>query len=374
VVLAGSALRTCSIKRPTMLARRPRKPRDDEPLVPHGLVSQALDATPPVVETTSQPPPKPAGSETIAYPTRPVPAIANPPRAKSCLSPAQPLSTELQQLRSDVSARVTRIRGFFITRVKTVRDVFAKVLTKVQLVPDSLSGVGNRIGNKCKISSAHMREFTSTRTREGFELTRNWKSKGSIRLHGLTIASIQRLKEARTKVHFPEIGAASNRRIRIRFAGAPLQARLAFTRARLEWSLWRESVSRNSRLWTSLALGALAALLVMGIFSTARHYVQASLPSRSQKLVSVQENTPVAQTTVSKPTTDVLKRSSLAQPVNSTSTSVTKPKAVWPKDPGKPAVVRKRIQRHQDEDYVAEDTYVYYGKKASRQEGLRNPH
>jgi hypothetical protein len=357
-----------------MLARRPRKPRDDEPLVPHGLVSQALDGTVPLVESTSQPPPKPAGSDTTAYPTRPLPAIVNPPRAKSCLSPAQPISTELQQLRSDVSARVTRIRGFFTTHVKTVRDVFAKVFTKVQLVAGSLSGVGNRIGNKCKISSAHMREFTSTRMRGAGELTRNWKSKGSIRLYGLMIASMQRLRKAWAKVHFPGIGAVSNGRIRIRFAGAPLQARLAFTRARLEWSLWRESVSRNSRLWTSLALGALAALLVMGIFSIARHYAQASLPSRSQKLVSVQESTPVAQTSVAKPTADILEGSSTVKPLKSASAVAVKPLPTQRKDAHKAAVVRKRIQHHQDEDYVAEDTYVYYGKKASRQEGLRNPH
>jgi hypothetical protein len=349
-----------------MLARRKREPRDDEPLVPHGLVSQALDATPPVVESTSQPPPRPAGSDTIAYPTRPLPAIANPSPAKSCLSPAQPISTELQQLRSDVSARVTRIHSFFTTCVKSVRDVLAKVLTKVQLVPGSLSGVGNRVGNKCKISSAHMREFTSTRTREAFELTRNWKSKGSIRLHGLTTASMQRLREARAKVHFPEIRAVSNRRIRIRFAGAPLQARLALARTRLEWNLCRESISRNSRLWTSLALGALAALLVMGIFSIARHYAQASLPSRNQNLSSAQNSPPVAQTSVAKPTADILKSGSTVKPLKSASAVAVKPQPTQRKDAHKPAVVRRRIQRHQDEDYVAKDTYIYYGKKSSR--------
>jgi hypothetical protein len=102
----------------------------------------------------------------------------------------------------------------------------------------------------------------------------------------------------------------------------------------------------------------------MSIFSTARHYAKASLPSsRIANVSSVQAGTPVAPSTApiaSHP----LKSISENQTIQHASARL-KPKP----HEFKPATVtpRKRIHRNEDDDYVAKDTYVYYGRNSLRQ-------
>ena len=107
-----------------------------------------------------------------------------------------------------------------------------------------------------------------------------------------------------------------------------------------------------------MALGALAASLVMGIFAAARHYAQASLPSTHTVSVSTVQNATHANATAitAQPIATVEKASLRTTSVKSNS------------DPRKPkrrtAAVKPRIHHNPDEDYVAKDTYVRYDRSS----------
>jgi hypothetical protein len=104
--------------------------------------------------------------------------------------------------------------------------------------------------------------------------------------------------------------------------------------------------------------------VVMSIFSIARHYAKASLPSsRTANVSSVQAGIAVAPGTVPI-ASHALKSISENQTIQHASARL-KPKP----HESRPARVtpRKRIHRNEDEDYVAKDTYVYYGRNLLRQ-------
>src|SRR5262249_18454418 len=61
------------------------------------------------------------------------------------------------------------------------------------------------------------------------------------------------------------------RPLRVRLTGVPLKARIMFARLHSEWNLHTDAAPRRLRLWQSVAMGSLAALFVMSIFSATKH-------------------------------------------------------------------------------------------------------
>jgi hypothetical protein len=113
---------------------------------------------------------------------------------------------------------------------------------------------------------------------------------------------------------------------------------------------------RDSRLWTSMAMATLSAVLALLVVSGVRGYAPHDAPV---KVSPKGPATPVAQTAagaVRKPSPTRSARSKpVRTPVQKAVLSTPAPKVASPK------VTRKKIHHSEDDDYVAKDTYVYYG-------------
>ena len=350
-----------------MLARRKPKPQDDEPLVPHGLISQALDTSPSTSDnaSTEVSSPQPTLVESVKDPPA---RILRWPRAArqigARMKAGSVLPRTLHQIRKHVqtstdqiSNQWAQVSNFASECAGGIRSNFTRV------VPAAI----HRIRSSAHLSTnaARFRKFTSAYANHAIVLFRNWSTQAAIGLQRLKNASSQRLAEMRTQTALPEKTARARIRLRIQLASVPLKARIALARASSEWDLRRESLSRNSRLWTSLALSALSAVAIMGIFSTARHYAKASLPSNRAATVSSTKNADTT-TAVVPVSAKAPRRASDIQTSQPRSTSM-KPPPTQHKIQHTAVPARQRVHRNADEDYVAKDTYVYYGKRPSGQ-------
>src|SRR5205814_9798446 len=114
---------------------------------------------------------------------------------------------------------------------------------------------------------------------------------------------------------------------------------------------------RDSRLWTSLAMAALSALLTLGVISAIRH--QAPGGSRSATRPSA------PATPAMNPAGLIAPRTALASmrpdaknaPVKGSTQAKPSPDGT----DNRPSAAPRRTHHNDDEDYVAPDTYHYYG-------------
>jgi hypothetical protein len=363
MVLAGSAFWTSGIEKPAMLARRKPKPHDDEPLVPHGMISQALDTSPSTSENApstqlSSPPPM-----IVESVKRPPARILQWPRAarqiRDGMRIVRVLPRTLQQFSrhfrtsaDKISTQWTKTSKIASARAGRIRNVLAEA-TPIAV---------HRIRSSVQLSTnaAAFQKFTSACASRAFGLTRDWSAQATANFRRLKNASSQRLSQIRTQAKLQQPRPSAGFGLRIQLAGAPLKARIALARARFEWDLRRESLSRNSRLWSSLALSVLSALLVMAIFSTARHYAKASLPSN--RIATASSTNSASAASVIPVNAKAPRRASDVQTSQPLSTSM-KPRPAQHKIQHTAVAARRRVHRNPDEDYVAKDTYVYYGKR-----------
>jgi hypothetical protein len=137
--------------------------------------------------------------------------------------------------------------------------------------------------------------------------------------------------------------------LRVRLGGLPLRMRIFFTRTLSEWRLKSETATGDSRLWTSMTMGVCTALLALAIVSSARHYGNASLPSHV-----VHSNHP--QTSPQTTSPNVVS----SRPAGARTGSQAKTLEPRFNRPRPAAQTRSKPRRNED-DYVARDTYVYYG-------------
>jgi hypothetical protein len=105
-----------------------------------------------------------------------------------------------------------------------------------------------------------------------------------------------------------------------------------------------------SRLWTSKGMAALSAVLAVGVISGVRHYAYTS-------------NTPQNRGNTS-PVIPAMQDISQPRPISGVDTNRA---AAAMQHPARSSAAKARIRkiRHKkkDDDYVAQDTYVYYGNK-----------
>ena len=140
--------------------------------------------------------------------------------------------------------------------------------------------------------------------------------------------------------------------LRVRIAGLPLRMRILITRAISEWRLKTDTAAGDSRLWTSMTMSVCTALLALAIVSSARHYGNASLPSHL-----VQPNLP-QNPAVTTPPAVVSSRPATARTLSKPKTHEAQ--AARPR-PVQNARQKSKQRRNGEDDYVARDTYVYYG-------------
>ena len=153
-------------------------------------------------------------------------------------------------------------------------------------------------------------------------------------------------------------------RTRVRLAGFPLRIRILFTRAISEWRLKANTVGSDSRLLTSMTMALCTALLALGLVSSARRYGNASLPSHL-----VHSSRPQAAAVATSPTVTSTKATSVR---TESSTKKQEARTVRPRPmpTARPAPTARSVQaarprpkprRSEEDDYVARDTYIYYG-------------
>jgi hypothetical protein len=426
-----------------MPARKRKLQDDDEPLVPHGLVGQALDSAeensfepglaedsnasplapekgedrdprlPKPPRSTASSPHKPSSGRLLHWPEvkrqlgegRAQIAAAFPGfRAflKQILDHLSRVRAQLQhsrslsQLRDTAGSRMRQVRDELrsvrehaIPELQKVRDsaqVPAKVARlrqgisqaatnsrqtwqvwrtsaapRVQTLRQSLSMGAKRSIEACGAwrakAAPHIQSFgqsLSAGARKSMQVSRVWRTNTAEQVRAWR--ERRRLTQDISWTEPAEKTPQNGFRLRIRFDGLPLKMRIAFAQAKLQWQLSHESVARNSRLWSSVALGALAALLVMGLFSMARHFAQASLPSNRVSANSSRESTESATSA-----------SILPQALSPAKKPAKKAAHTMNPERSAPKTVAKPQVRHSaDSDYVAKDTYVYYGSRASK--------
>ncbi len=151
------------------------------------------------------------------------------------------------------------------------------------------------------------------------------------------------------------------RRVRIRLAASVRLGRIV-SRPVQGWRVAMNAVRRNARLATSMAMAAFSALLALGLMLTVRHYN----PATKIAVHSAARPAEAAKSTtaLSKKTVAAAEIGSLAAKPDS---SKPRPQAGASPAPVMQAADRKAIHRqphrNKGDDYVARDTYVYYGKR-----------
>jgi hypothetical protein len=344
-----------------MLARRKQKPQDDEPLVPHGLISQALDDFPPAIENTpSLHPSWPAATE--GKPSKAPPGrVLQWPQATQQLRNGVAIfrfiPRTIQKIREhlQISTRVTRVRNFASAGANYISNRIANA----KAIPAALHEIScafqayvTRVRNLC---SAYARQLAT--------LSRVWSPRTMAYFRKRI--SAHRVKQPGPPIQLQRTTASKQYRLRIRLSGLPLRGHIILARAASEWRIKLRPLSRNSRLWTSVGMGAIASVFLMSLFSMARHYAQANLPSSRVAKASSQRSTSVIGSSTTPSRTRAPKAVSAVQDSPRVVVSA-KPKPIVHKRQ-RPAVVSRRVIHHsEDEDYVAKDTYVYYGKNPSR--------
>jgi hypothetical protein len=155
-------------------------------------------------------------------------------------------------------------------------------------------------------------------------------------------------------------------RIRLLLAASALQAKIITAQQLSAWKIRRERVAIDSRFWASMTMSAIAAVIALVIVSVVPHYAAKSLPSRILNTnPSVDANTaaPIkaAPSPVKNSVTSVRKTetptAAKAMPAKTDSAKSDSAKAATHPKP-----------KHLNDDYVAPNTYKYYGNgsKASR--------
>jgi hypothetical protein len=408
-----------------MFWRRRKLPAEDEPLVPHGLILQAMEepgselppdmldnspkdvqpaepvemrlrvSTPPesrVQRPESLPEPdkiappakwprvdeaemarRAKGMDTaVSFPyRRPIlssaipdtdefetePEIVEPAKLELVPPPvAPPVATpEVPRLASLLSRlRQTRFPSIAPLRLKT-NAMFSRVKTGASSGFQSTSKRVQEIRAKSSVTfdAAKLRfaERTQTvfvRSRSGLQHVRE----------GICSADLSPVARAWDRV--------SSWRVTVRIPAANKRL-LASMRDRAQSSVFlvRRMAQRDSRLWSSLGMAGLSALLALAFISAVRHYGPERVEAQPTQSAAAPMNVVRADSkAVAKQSLAAAPATPKPLPVASAGELVgAKPSAiVTEKKPAISSPKKPRVRRNTDEDdYVAKDTYVFYG-------------
>lgn len=157
------------------------------------------------------------------------------------------------------------------------------------------------------------------------------------------------------------------RRVRIRLAArVPLQKIISGPMSACRTAV--NAVRRNARLVNSLAMATLSALLAWGLIAAVRHYDPADMAAGHGATPSSlsADSAPVnARSAPTAPATPVVAKDvdSGARRNQARAASHTSAKPTPVVQAADRKTIRRQAHRSGDDDYVAPDTYVYYGKR-----------
>ena len=149
-------------------------------------------------------------------------------------------------------------------------------------------------------------------------------------------------------------------RIRMLLAASALQTKNVTARQLSAWRMPRERMATDSRLWASMTMSAIAAVIALVIVSIVAHYAARSLPSRILNPnpsvdANVAARAAAAPAQVQKTVTPVRKT------VTATRTQTTAAKTDAVKADSAKSASNPKPKRIAHDDYVAPNTYKYYG-------------
>jgi hypothetical protein len=407
-----------------MLARRKRRQGDEEELlVPHGLIWQATEQQmappspvsaapvrneePPRAIARPDPPPEQLSQSTpetskkqklgaisppLAWPSPKIQEIARAARSRvsmpnargpSFAEPAavadaltttrhaesrqvlrQKLASKVRIQREKFLAAFLRCRATTTAALSAMKDAAATVRAKAQGIHQLLE-----TRKQLRKWQEHTAEFQApllpaTFTDEGVKPPRTGfqglalftaLKRGTVQ--GATWVSTQGMRVFRTLRESTNSSAQAARRFQIKLKlQLPRTAALGYS-----WVRWNEAArshlaQQDSRLWTSMAMAGLSAVLALVLVSALRGYSPDNTPSKvsastpatpiSPPGIAAAEPSHVGATSSQAHASPLVKRTSVSTPVSQTS-------------PRK--IVRRRVRHHEEDDYIARDTYVYYG-------------
>ena len=367
-----------------MFSRRKHKLSDeDEPLVPHGLIWQATDepmppdqgpnakAEPLEMPPRPEDPPRPKDSivprklgsisPPLAWPSAEVQKIVRPApeEAKAAapnIAPTPNIVPTLPNKAVSVSSNEPSSRAM---ASKELNRSLLIVRRANQSIVHALSGLRVEIESSIPIWHEKLQVFGNNAIRRARQLKMR---------AGVASALCGRLWRESNQFCREEIRPAllraslalqraRNHKVRIRIQ-APAAARFrgVTQRAVSQWQVRRNTLDRDARLWTSMGMAALSALLAVTFISVIReqtrpvHAVDHSTIQREQMIPAVEP---------------ILRPSAKAAPTitQPRQTAVQKPTPIARQPLStKPKTARRAVRRDED-DYVAADTYTYYGPK-----------
>jgi len=147
-----------------------------------------------------------------------------------------------------------------------------------------------------------------------------------------------------------------NHKIHIRIV-KPAGAQELIKQSRRAWAEREEAIRREPRLWMSMTMAAVSAMLTLGVISAVSHYAPGADASNKAVAGPSQHNSGVIN-----PKIIVAPRTSPTQASRSTASAVSRPAkpASAPGNSTQTAGTRQ-TRRNSDEGYVAPDSYHYYG-------------
>jgi hypothetical protein len=178
------------------------------------------------------------------------------------------------------------------------------------------------------------------------------------RLQGIS-ARINSASRAHTSnvVRPPKMQFSPPSRVRLQIAASTLQIKIVAAQRLAEWKAKRDKMAIDSRFWTSMTLSAIVALIALAIVSLVPRYAAKSLPSQ------IVNTNPSVSANVAAPAAAPLPHvdKTAARKTKSAKPAQTKTASTAAATPAKPG-------RQSNDDYVAPDTYKYYGNgsKSSR--------
>jgi hypothetical protein len=213
--------------------------------------------------------------------------------------------------------------------------------------------------------------------RRGVAGTRGYAQSAGITITNLSHASLEHLK--RMSARSRSVSAAGRKqisavvtqrfnseRIRTVVAGPVLRAKTQFAQPMSQWRMKRDRLAIDSRFWTSMTLAGISALIVLGIVSVVPNYAAKSLPSRilgANSAVNADVATPVV---LAAPPQASSSQAGPPRPSKAAAKKTVDPKLA-PEKPASPkAAATPKTRRAADDDYVAPDTYKYYGTGSKR--------
>jgi hypothetical protein len=406
-----------------MFAWRKPKPSDDEPLVPHGLIWQATeepmpakaertnpataqelnspmmvpmkrdDPPPEHPASTDIPPKMDAVSEPLPWASmnardavkRPPPfwdsssGLKTPPATfvtgADDSKPADSLiATTIPEIKDAANQSTTEsfaFKQFVAERNKELRDAWCEF---THVVAEVFANVRHAYANlRLRESVRRTREQAQIRlaqgrasiSREAPKIVANQQRPSKMRAEFMAAGSVARRLQTKTAAVFADSRKSARglmtRRVRVRIAAGP-QFRPYIARVQYLRAKSRTILQRDSRLVTSLAMAGLSALLTLGLIVGVGRY-QPSASASGPAITSTQQPGVVtipAHPIAAKPSPT---RNAHSAPLTKHA-PVVNASLQTPIHPDAPKPPSARHPHHNpDEDYVAPDTYVYYGKK-----------